>query len=105
MPPSHAQTVDEVLRSHNVDPAKGLTTARVLKLREEHGRNELDKEEGTPLWKVCAHSRVWPLALAPPPHPVCTRVPCPMAAPSINAGRQQLLLCVPLSWASASSIL
>ena len=49
---SHAKTVAQVLQSHNVDPAKGLTLARVEKLREEHGRNELDKEEGTPLWKV-----------------------------------------------------
>ncbi|RLN32576.1 hypothetical protein BBJ28_00020362, partial [Nothophytophthora sp. Chile5] len=36
----------------NVTEEKGLTTAEVETLRQAHGFNELDKEEGTPLWKL-----------------------------------------------------
>jgi Ca2+-transporting ATPase len=41
-----------VLESYNVTTDKGLTSAKVEKLRAEFGTNELDKEEGTPLWKL-----------------------------------------------------
>jgi len=35
-----------------VDPTKGLSDSQVLQKREEHGWNELDKEDPTPLWKL-----------------------------------------------------
>ena len=41
-----SKDVKQVLQSHSVDPAKGLTLAQVEKLRKEYGPNELDKEEG-----------------------------------------------------------
>ena len=47
-----AAKVPEVLTAHHVTPAKGLTTAQVERLRAEYGANELDKEDGTPLWKL-----------------------------------------------------
>ena len=47
-----ASSVGDVLAAHNVTPAKGLTSAKVTALRAEYGSNELDKEEGTPLWKL-----------------------------------------------------
>lgn len=47
-----SSTTAEVLQAHGVGLAKGLTTAQVTRLRTEHGLNELDKEEGTPLWKL-----------------------------------------------------
>eukprot|EP00965_Chrysotila_dentata_P179799 5936508-Pleurochrysis_carterae.AAC.1 len=34
------------------DERNGLTDEQVVKLREKYGPNELDKEEGTPLWKL-----------------------------------------------------
>ena len=48
--------VNAVLRGHNVDQKKGLTSAQAAKLALEYGPNELDKEEATPLWKVRARS-------------------------------------------------
>ena len=42
----------EVLQAHNVSLSKGLSAVRVSSLRMEYGPNELDKEEGTPLWKL-----------------------------------------------------
>jgi magnesium-transporting ATPase (P-type) len=51
MPP-WSSTVADVLESHGVSVTKGLTAAQVKSLRDEYGPNELDKEEGTPLWKV-----------------------------------------------------
>ena len=47
-----AKTPEAVFAAHGTDPTKGLTSAKVTKLREEFGPNELDKEEGTPLWKL-----------------------------------------------------
>jgi hypothetical protein len=47
-----ANTVEEALSRHGTDAEKGLTAAQVTKLRAEFGPNELDKEEGTPLWKL-----------------------------------------------------
>ena len=41
-----SKDVKQVLQSHGVDPAKGLSIAQVEKLRKEYGPNELDKEEG-----------------------------------------------------------
>lgn len=35
-----------------VNIATGLTSAQVVASREKHGWNELDKEEGKPLWKM-----------------------------------------------------
>jgi len=50
--PAWSETTSNVLASYEVDPDQGLTNERVAKARAEHGRNELEKEEGTPLWKL-----------------------------------------------------
>jgi len=42
----------QVLSILAVDGSKGLSSAEVQKRRAEFGPNELDKEEGTPLWKL-----------------------------------------------------
>lgn len=42
----------QVLSTLAVDGSKGLSSAEVQKRRAEFGPNELDKEEGTPLWKL-----------------------------------------------------
>ena len=47
-----AASVSEVLSAHAVSPSTGLSAAKVTALRAEYGPNELDKEEGTPLWKL-----------------------------------------------------
>ena len=47
-----ANTPGETLQRHKTDGEKGLTSAQVTKLRAEFGPNELDQEEGTPLWKL-----------------------------------------------------
>ena len=47
-----AESEAQVLKSYKTDLSKGLTDAQVTKLRAEYGTNELDKEEGTPLWKL-----------------------------------------------------
>jgi len=47
-----AAEVDKVLESHGVSVTKGLSSDQVTTLRAEFGPNELDKEEGTPLWKL-----------------------------------------------------
>jgi len=47
-----AESTEQVLKSYKTDLSKGLTDAQVTKLRAEYGTNELDKEEGTPLWKL-----------------------------------------------------
>ena len=47
-----SQDADTVLRSFGVNERLGLTKAQVENARAEYGRNELDKEEGTPLWKL-----------------------------------------------------
>lgn len=44
--------IDELYEYYGVDPAKGLTSEQVEKKRDEHGWNELDKEDPTPLWKL-----------------------------------------------------
>jgi len=41
-----------VLATLKVDAAQGLSDSEVEKRRAEYGTNELDKEEGTPLWKL-----------------------------------------------------
>jgi len=43
---------DDVLKSHGVTVAKGLTDAQVTDLRAKYGSNELEQEEATPLWKL-----------------------------------------------------
>jgi len=42
----------ELYEHLGVDPSKGLASAQVESKREEHGWNELDKEDPTPLWKL-----------------------------------------------------
>ena len=46
------QDVSAVLSHYGVDPAKGLSEAQVKQSRAKFGFNELDKEEGKPLWKL-----------------------------------------------------
>jgi len=46
------QATHEVLESLSVSLENGLSTKKVEELRKEFGSNELDKEEGTPLWKL-----------------------------------------------------
>jgi len=45
-----------VLASHGVDQGQGLADAEVELKRAEFGTNELDKDEGTPLWKLVPHA-------------------------------------------------
>lgn len=47
-----AASTSDVLASYGVSEKKGLSAAQVEKARAEFGANELDKEEGTPLWKL-----------------------------------------------------
>ena len=47
-----AATADKVLEAHKVSTEDGLSDDQVSKLREKYGPNELDKEEGTPLWQL-----------------------------------------------------
>ncbi|KAL1521948.1 hypothetical protein AB1Y20_021595 [Prymnesium parvum] len=49
---SWAKPAEEVFAAHGTHPKDGLKSSQVAKLREEFGMNELDKEEGTPLWKL-----------------------------------------------------
>jgi hypothetical protein len=39
-----------VAAHHDLDASHGLTAAQVAESRERHGYNELDKEDGKPLW-------------------------------------------------------
>ena len=45
-------TAAEVCAELGVDPETGLDETKIAKLRSEYGFNELDKEEGKPLWKL-----------------------------------------------------
>ncbi|EOD35019.1 Ca2+ ATPase [Emiliania huxleyi CCMP1516] len=47
-----AYPTEQVLASHGVDQGQGLADAEVELKRAEFGTNELDKDEGTPLWKL-----------------------------------------------------
>ena len=47
-----AATTDKVLKAHKVSQDEGLSDDQVSTLREKYGPNELDKEEGTPLWQL-----------------------------------------------------
>ena len=47
-----AATTDKVLKAHKVSTEDGLSDDQVTVLREKYGPNELDKEEGTPLWQL-----------------------------------------------------
>ena len=42
----------DVCAKLDVDPQTGLSETKVDTLRSSFGFNELDKEEGTPLWKL-----------------------------------------------------
>ena len=50
--PAWAHTTDEVLAHHQVDEQLGLSDAQVEAQRIKYGYNELEKEPGTPLWKL-----------------------------------------------------
>ncbi|WIA43410.1 hypothetical protein OEZ86_009888 [Tetradesmus obliquus] len=45
-------TVEEVLSSQKTSLAQGLSSEEVARRREQYGTNELQKEPGTPLWKL-----------------------------------------------------
>ena len=47
-----ASATDKVLKAHKVSQDEGLSDDQVTALREKFGPNELDKEEGTPLWQL-----------------------------------------------------
>ena len=47
-----SMSADDVVKSHGVTLAKGLTDAQVTELRAKYGSNELEQEEATPLWKL-----------------------------------------------------
>ena len=47
-----AATTDKVLKAHKVSQDEGLSDDQVTALRDKYGPNELDKEEGTPLWQL-----------------------------------------------------
>ncbi len=46
------RTADQVASDLQVNVQQGLTAAEVDKRRQQYGYNELDKEPGTPLWKL-----------------------------------------------------
>lgn len=50
--PAWTKTVPEVAQYFEVDLAKGLSPSDVAAKRKVYGYNELDKEEGKPLWKL-----------------------------------------------------
>jgi len=52
MSASWSKEPEEVFAAHGTHKTGGLTSAQVTKLQAEFGLNELDKEEGTPLWKL-----------------------------------------------------
>ena len=45
-------SVPQTLNEHKVTLAKGLSAAEVEARQSQWGRNELDQEEPTPLWKL-----------------------------------------------------
>lgn len=50
--PAWAHTAADVLEHHQVDARSGLTDAQVEAKRIIYGYNELEKEQGVPLWKL-----------------------------------------------------
>ena len=99
--PAWARPVKDVLEHFEVTLARGLTAAQVAAQRVRFGFNELEKEQGKPLWKLVLEQFDDPLvkvrarpasrsgerpslppALPPaPPQPPHCRRPC-LAVPS-----------------------
>jgi len=50
--PAWSKTVEECLQEYDVSLEKGLSSHEVEKRRQTYGWNELQKEKGTPLWKL-----------------------------------------------------
>lgn len=50
--PAWSKTVDQCLQEYGVSVEKGLSSPQVEKRRQIYGWNELQKENGTPLWKL-----------------------------------------------------
>lgn len=50
--PAWARPVEDVLKFHSVDVARGLKGEEVERRLREQGYNELQKEPKTPLWKL-----------------------------------------------------
>jgi len=51
-PPSHTRTWQEAAQELNVDLETGLNAQEVAKRIQEYGENELQGDEGVPIWKV-----------------------------------------------------
>jgi magnesium-transporting ATPase (P-type) len=89
------QATHEVLESLSVSLENGLSTKKVEELRKEFGSNELDKEEGTPLWKVRAARRPAAIAAARAarimPRAFGRRTPCGAARYARRPLRRTLL--------------
>eukprot|EP00002_Diphylleia_rotans_P015085 TRINITY_DN291_c0_g1_i3.p1 TRINITY_DN291_c0_g1~~TRINITY_DN291_c0_g1_i3.p1 ORF type:complete len:1007 (-),score=269.67 TRINITY_DN291_c0_g1_i3:612-3632(-) len=49
---SYLKTADEVLKYFNVNPATGLSDAKIAENRKKYGLNELPPAEATPFWKL-----------------------------------------------------
>lgn len=47
-----ARSVQDVADHYRVDLQDGLTEDQVAAARAQHGRNELEKQPGKPLWKL-----------------------------------------------------
>ena len=50
--PAWTKTAEATAAHFKVDPEKGLSDAKVEESRKKYGWNELDKEDGKPLWKL-----------------------------------------------------
>ncbi|GBG85897.1 hypothetical protein CBR_g40710 [Chara braunii] len=50
--PAWARSLDQCFGYYDVDPNYGLTKEQVEKRRERYGWNELEKEPGTPMWRL-----------------------------------------------------
>lgn len=50
--PAWARPVDQVAAHYGVDIKEGLSSEQVEAKRTQHGFNELEKQPGTPLWKL-----------------------------------------------------
>ena len=72
---------------HDLDPNDGLTASQVAASRAKHGFNELDKEEGKPLWKMVLEQfddalvKARPRVQPPPAAHAAATVPAPRRRP------------------------
>src|SRR5687768_11105042 len=57
----HAQAVDDVIRSAETDPQRGLTAEEVTRRREKHGPNALPETKRRSIWPVILRQFASPL--------------------------------------------